>query len=155
MEGPLSQLRDIHLPEPVGLWPLAPGWWLLAALLLVTGVIVFRLIRNRVRRDAPRRDALKELEKCYRAFEDDGNESKYISNINVLLKKVAAFYYGKEKVARLSGEAWLAFLDQHAGTDQFSRGAGTALASGPYRPAAAVDAVALQQACKHWVDAHD
>ena len=20
-------LRDLHLPEAIGLWPLAPGWW--------------------------------------------------------------------------------------------------------------------------------
>jgi hypothetical protein len=32
---PLAQLRDIQLPEPVGLWPLAWGWW--ALLLLVVG----------------------------------------------------------------------------------------------------------------------
>jgi hypothetical protein len=25
--NPLDQLRDIHLPEPISWWPLAPGWW--------------------------------------------------------------------------------------------------------------------------------
>ncbi|MGB4246521.1 MAG: DUF4381 family protein, partial [Pseudohongiellaceae bacterium] len=32
---PLSQLADIHLPEPIGFWPPAPGWWVLLVLLLV------------------------------------------------------------------------------------------------------------------------
>ena len=28
------QLHDIHLPDPAGWWPPAPGWWILALLLL-------------------------------------------------------------------------------------------------------------------------
>jgi len=30
----LSDLRDIHLPGAVTLWPLAPGWWLILGGLL-------------------------------------------------------------------------------------------------------------------------
>ena len=33
-EDPLSQLADIHLPDPVSIWPLAPGWWLVIVLIL-------------------------------------------------------------------------------------------------------------------------
>ena len=28
-------LRDLRLPEPVGWWPPAPGWWILAAIVVV------------------------------------------------------------------------------------------------------------------------
>ena len=152
---PLSQLRDIHLPDPVGLWPLAPGWWITAVILLAIAGVMFRLIRNRIRQGAPRRNALRELASCYRTFGIDGNESKYIININILLKKVAAHYYGRSRIAKLSGDAWLAFLDKHSGEDQFARGAGSALATGPYRPDVSVDAAALQQACKQWINSHD
>ena len=33
-------LRDLHLPDVVGLWPLAPGWWVLI-LLAAAGVVYF------------------------------------------------------------------------------------------------------------------
>ena len=25
----LQQLRDIHVPDPIGFWPLAPAWWVM------------------------------------------------------------------------------------------------------------------------------
>ena len=152
---PLSQLRDIHLPDPVGLWPLAPGWWIAAVILLAIGVAVFRLIRNRIRQGVPRRNALRELASCYKTFESDRNENKYIININILLKKVAADCYGKSRVAKLSGGAWLAFLDKHTGENYFASGEGSVLATGPYRRDVNIDAAALQQTCKQWINAHD
>ena len=35
-ENPLVNLKDIHLPPPVPFWPPAPGWWILALLLIST-----------------------------------------------------------------------------------------------------------------------
>lgn len=37
---PLAQLRDIHLPEPIGWWPLAIGWYILIALALFLASII-------------------------------------------------------------------------------------------------------------------
>ena len=60
-QDPLAQLRDIHLPETVGLWPLAPGWWLLIALIigaLVTGIIYWR---RRYQSNAFKRQAINHI----------------------------------------------------------------------------------------------
>ena len=55
---PLAALRGLHLPEPVGLWPLAPGWWMVfvAFSLLLFGAIAWRRHR-RVLEDSASRDS--------------------------------------------------------------------------------------------------
>lgn len=60
-QDPLAQLRDIHLPEPISWWPLAPGWWLLTVLVL--GVLVFsaRWLIKRRANNCYRKEALKYL----------------------------------------------------------------------------------------------
>jgi len=32
---PLAPLRPLHLPDQIGWWPPAPGWWLLAGVAAV------------------------------------------------------------------------------------------------------------------------
>ena len=39
-QDPLSQLKDIHLPATGGFWPPAPGWWLLALILLLAHLVM-------------------------------------------------------------------------------------------------------------------
>ena len=34
-------LRDIHLPEAIFWWPLAPGWWILAGATLLFIIVFF------------------------------------------------------------------------------------------------------------------
>ena len=52
-------LRDLHLPEVIGWWPLAPGWWFLIALAVAgLGYLSYRLL-TKWRRNAARRIALR------------------------------------------------------------------------------------------------
>jgi len=58
--NPLDQLKDIHLPEAVGFWPPALGWWLLAAVfvvILLTGILLYK----RHQKNAYRRSAVRQL----------------------------------------------------------------------------------------------
>jgi hypothetical protein len=59
--NPLDQLRDIHLPEPISWWPLAPGWWFV--IILVIGIFVWLSLtlvkRNRL--NLYRRQAIAKL----------------------------------------------------------------------------------------------
>ena len=49
------ELRDIHLPEPISWWPIAPGWWLLLALILALIAFAFfarkRYLKRQLNRD--------------------------------------------------------------------------------------------------------
>ena len=44
--NPLDQLKDIHTPDAIGLWPPAIGWYLvlifLIAVLVLAGVMLWR-----------------------------------------------------------------------------------------------------------------
>ena len=59
--NPLDQLRDLHTPPPPGLWPPAPGWWLLAILTLGLLVALVWYGLRRYRCNAYRRAALAAL----------------------------------------------------------------------------------------------
>ena len=57
-------LRDIHLPDPIGWWPLAPGWWgvLGLVLLIISGIFWWRRKKHR-RNSTPWQAALTELDR--------------------------------------------------------------------------------------------
>lgn len=157
--NPLEQLKDIHLPDPVPLWPPAIGWWVLAALTLLclAALLIFLLRQHRKQRY--RRLARQRLEQLYRDYQQERNDLEYLLNINRLLKQVSVNHYDKTQVSRLSGEAWLRFLDQTGNTQAFSQGPGRVLATGPYASAEQLstrrtDIEPLYRCCSDWIKDH-
>ncbi|MEQ8861069.1 MAG: DUF4381 family protein [Pseudomonadales bacterium] len=136
----LQQLRDIHLPEPPGPWPPAPGWWLLAALLLAAlGRLAWRLYA-RHRRGRPLRYArtlYADIHRRYQAGAIDARE--YLDETNELLKRVLIHGLGERQARRATGTRWLQLLDQHLEVPAFSRGPGQALGNGRFQPVASAD----------------
>lgn len=130
---PLAGLRDWHLPDPVSWWPPAPGWWLVAGLVLVVGGLILRWWFKRRLRTAPARAALSELERLRADLERDRDDRRFVAALSALLRRVALTRYPRDQVAGLSGEAWLAFLDRSGGDGRFSQGAGRALVGMAYR----------------------
>jgi hypothetical protein len=119
--GWLSQLAPAHAPPPPGWWPPAPGWWLLAALLLGAAATVLWWWRDPYRRS--RRAALREL-RAIRAGDSDIVASARA--IESLLRRFAIAVFGAARVARLTGDAWLAFVAAQGGT-QLAGDAGRSL----------------------------
>ena len=101
----LAQLAPAHAPEAVGWWPPAPGWWMVAGLfVLLIVVLVWRLVDPR---RGLRRAALRQLE-VIRASDADGPAvARATQN---LIRRYAVAVFGRERVARLTGEQWLSFV---------------------------------------------
>lgn len=107
----LLQLQDIHLPQAIASWPLAPGWYVFSLLILALFVLVFYYGRRAYQKKAIQRYALACLqtyEKNYLAGESVNSVSAKVSE---LLKQVALYYFPRHDIAGLTGAAWLQFLE--------------------------------------------
>lgn len=131
---PLAGLRGYHLPGALSWWPPAPGWWVLALLTLsLAGLTAWRIARRR-RCHAAARQAERELDALRTLLAEQGDAGVFVRNLSILLRRFAIVSYSRRRVAALTGEAWLGFLDDHGGDGRFAEGVGRQLAELPYRP---------------------
>lgn len=124
----LDQLAPEHAPPPPSWWPPAPGWWSIAVLCLLAPflVIAWRRFYGRARGRTARSAALLELTHIRAEAQSD-----VAARIQRLLRRYALTVYGSDRVAPLSGEAWLDFLARHGG-ERFAGEDGRALLRAAY-----------------------
>ncbi len=151
---PLAELRDIHLPPAIDPWPPAPGWWILAGLAIALFAYGLYRLYKYWKSNAYRREAGRELDELLQQYQSEPRT--YLLEYSTLLKRVALTKYPRTRVASLTGEAWVAFLDQTGATHEFSMGPGQALVEASYTPDAAlqVDVASLHEIGKRWIKAH-
>ena len=126
-------LRDLHLPEAAGWWPLAPGWWALIALAAVGLVWLATKYLQRRRQSAARRYALQQLKLYGDAYTKHRNAVLLGSQLSELLRRTMLAYAPRGKVAGLTGAEWLAFLDRDLDRPHFQDGDGRPVIEWPYR----------------------
>lgn len=112
LQQALAELKDIHLPEPVSIWQVAPGWWLSALLSLLVFIIGYRLIVKYIRVNRYRRHALRQLNDLCAQQDKLLDDFQLLSEINQLLKSVAIRAYPDHACSALSGKQWQQFLAQ-------------------------------------------
>lgn len=105
----LQQLRDIHYPEPIGFWPMAKAWWLLMALLLMLSCGIFYMLKW-WKSYSIKRQFLDELNLIESTYHQNRAAKEALSQLAILLKRVALTYYPRADVASLYGPSWVLFL---------------------------------------------
>ncbi|WP_428313038.1 DUF4381 domain-containing protein [Hydrocarboniphaga sp.] len=128
----LEQLAPAHAPAPPGWWPPAPGWWLLLAMLALCAGLFYAWRRER---RSLRRLALNELAQIESSAADDAALARDLEN---LMRRYAVSRYGREQVARLSGDDWIAFVAAHGGS-ALAGDSGRQLLRAAYGAAASAD----------------
>lgn len=149
---PLAQLKDIHMPEPLALWMPAPGWWVLAILLLALVIYGIKFLQKKMHNNRYRKLALLELQTAANIE----NPTELLHALNTLLKRTAISAFGADSCASLNGREWLTFLDQTSAQKEpiFSTGIGNILSDGQYRPNNQFNQEKLLLAVSVWIKNH-
>jgi len=126
-------IRDLHLPQAIGWWPLAPGWWVLIA--LVAAGLLYLLYRayKKWRWNAARRVALGELARVRNEYASGMDAVTLATELSELLRRTMLAYAPRNEVASLTGQSWLQWLDRGLDDQPFTKGSGRTLVSLPYR----------------------
>ncbi len=146
----LAQLADIHRAAEPGLWPPAPGWWVLGALAMFG---LFLLLRAAMKKRAVlrRRAAwLQELESIRQRFEPARDPHEFLAALNRLFRAVALRAFPDTACAKLEGDDWVAFLAGLMPEGEATDGLAV-LARGPYAPDPDFDPDDLQRLAMAWV----
>lgn len=159
-QDPLAQLRDIHLPNAISLWPPAPGWWIVALIAIIIIALISIVIRQRAAANYYRKLALIELKTL-----DKSDHSSYLQQLNQLLKQTAIASGCNHDVGSISGNKWLIFLDQsfskrynkrnNYNGDCFSNGVGEVLGLGPYAKHSKYQLDELENLAQRWIKHHN
>lgn len=157
---PLSQLADIHLPEPIGFWPPAPGWWALLILVVILSFLFYRRYLASWKQKRICNFALRELDKCVAEFrrvsaiaggDMDSAKLNFVNEVNAVLRRVALKHYPQDLPASLSGEQWIAFLRNHGNADLLDDSLAHTLSQGRFARHWEVDHDALYRMAHQWI----
>lgn len=101
LPSPALQLHDIHLPEQISHYPIAPGWWLLLSIILISAVCFYRWSKKNKQLNSSKKKALAILK---------NNPALSATECINLLKWAAMQYGNRQQLAKLYGENFQDFL---------------------------------------------
>lgn len=107
----LDQLPPLMLPDTIGWWPLALGWWLVIAV-TITVVSLLTYAAYRHHRQGRLRRATQKLAKQYWSdYETHLDADAYLVQMVQLIRRFCLHQYNDALLIRSSGKQWLQQLD--------------------------------------------
>ncbi len=147
---PLAQLKDIHLPEAIDWWPLAPGWYVVILLAVFIVLIIAYWVYKRHANSMAKKRALKLLQTYKQHYDKEQNAQTASACISELLRRVALVYYPRGQVAGLHGDEWIEFLNKTSKKIDFKPVKAMLLES-PFKTAETVDLKPLFTRAEQWI----
>lgn len=148
--NPLQGLHDIHLPATPDWWPLAPGWWIVLGIILLSTLFVTLYWWRKHRWQ---KNILAEVDKVIE--KKNTNLSLQLAGLSAIMRRVALRRYPREQVANLHGQAWLKFLKRTSASKTFDLNTIQPLAEGPYREKPGSDLLQINdplvQSIQKWI----
>ncbi len=146
MPDNLPELRDIHLPEGVSLWPIGYGWWII--LITISTTLILLKTWNYLRRKSKKLYALRQLKKSA-----GKNSVKTAAAISEILRRICMYKY--PQAVSLSGDEWIKFLTKQ-GKFNLEDNVKEILLNAPYMPDDSSDfdsndMAKLYEFCKSWI----
>ena len=140
----LDLLEPTPEPPPISMMPQTPGWIVVGLILAAGTALALRAWWRHRRANAYRRHALRELS----TIPDEATA------VATLLRRVALAGFPREKVASLSGQDWLTFLDRTGKTTGFSQGPGQVMLTAPYKGGSVSASPDLVRLARKWIRDH-
>jgi Domain of unknown function (DUF4381) len=138
----LDRLHDIVMPPTVPWWPPAPGWYVLAAIILGLLLVLVLRLWLRWRATAYRREAIRALDSASDPAE-----------IAALLRRTALAESSRSEIAALHGNAWVDWLAARS-PEPVTPAIREQLVMGAYAPSVQSDPAALRAWATRWIASH-
>ncbi len=114
-------LRAIHLPPEPGFWPLAPGWWILIALLVLIVSVLLILWYRRLKRHRCYLTIISELQSITDAFQNNNDRRQLLTDLSLLLRRFEKYQQHKDQAVALNGQHWIDHLNKSHKGQPFSQ----------------------------------
>lgn len=147
-----QQLRAPQTPEAISWWPLAPGWWIAAALLLALVSYAVIKWRRHQQKNNYRRTAATMLDAYYSDWQHESNDGNYLRAANSVLKRACSHFDTHSR--KLSGDNWINYLNDLTNND-LAITTQVALSKELYQRQPKAEVSLIHEDLKSWLITHD